>query len=308
MRSFSDRIAKLGARAATRSSTARPWAALAAACLALLSAPAFAADGPPLSSCGDVYVKGGAQCTVRPPSAECTAQCTPLNVEASCAADLRASCTGGCNVNIDASCTASCSGSCEADCKVDPGAFDCSAKCQASCSGSCDATCAAKPNDAHCKASCKATCAGSCNVDCKVAPPSADCKAKCDASCKGSCHAKANANCEIDCQAKGYVDCDARVTGGCKAACTTDKGALFCDGQFVDTNNLDQCVAALEGLLKIDVQGYAQGNAGCDGGTCTATAEAGANCSVRPFAKSSGAGLFGLSLLGLATVLRRRRR
>lgn len=279
--------------------------ALSAGLVSLFHAPALAED---LSACGNIYVEGGAQCTVRPPSAECEVACTPINVEASCAADLRVSCDGQCNVNVDVGCAVDCSASCEADCNVNPGSFECTASCQASCGGDCEASCAAKPGSAHCEASCKASCSGSCDADCKVTPPSASCKAKCDASCKGSCHAKANADCQVDCQAKGYASCEANVTGGCEAACKTEKGALFCDGQFIDTNSVDQCAAALKSLLDIEVMYSAESSGQCSNGTCTGDASASAGCSLNPHTQDTTSGLLGFSLVGLAVVLSRRRR
>src|SRR5438105_1420269 len=83
-------------------------------------------------------------------------------------------------------------------------------------------------------------------VHCRPAPRrrAVTCQAKCEASCSGSCTAKANVDCDVSCQATGYANCEAMLTGGCQAQCTTPQGALFCDGQYVDTgNNLQQCIS-----------------------------------------------------------------
>jgi hypothetical protein len=81
----------------------------------------------------------------------------------------------------------------------------------------------------------------------------------------------------------GYANCEAMLTGGCQAQCSTPQGALFCDGQYVDTgNNLQQCITDLKNALNITVQASASGN--CSGNQCTGMAQASASCS------ASGAG------------------
>lgn len=269
--------------------------------LGLFAANAGAQD---LSACGEnMYIRAEATCEFEPP-ATCTAKCTPLTVEAACAADLSVSCEGQCNASLDVQCQASCSGSCQAECKVDPGKFDCVASCRGSCEADCDANCKARPGDAHCAASCRASCTGSCDASCDVRLPEADCKAKCDASCSGSCKADANFDCQVDCQAQGYVDCSAKVEGGCKAECMTNpEGGLFCDGQFVKSSNIDQCIDALQGLLDIEVEGYASGM--CSNGTCSS--EAGASCSALNAKDSGISALAGLLLFGTVSAFRRRR-
>jgi hypothetical protein len=264
------------------------------------------AEAQSLSSCGDVYVPGRADCTVVPPSAGCELNCTPVSLEASCAAELYVDCRGQCNADIDVGCTGSCQADCMADCTVDPGKLDCSVNCQAGCAADCDARCTVS-SDVHCRASCKASCSGSCNASCKSTPPSASCDAKCSASCKGECKAKANVDCNVQCQSGGYLKCNADLKGGCEAACKAKEGALFCEGQFIETNSLDQCVAALKGALDVQVSGYATGDAACDGGTCNVEAEAGAGCSVSPRpARHDALGLvLGLSALGAAFAVRR---
>jgi len=273
--------------------------------LGLFAANAGAQD---LSACGEnMYIKAEANCSFEPP-ATCQARCTPITVEAACAAELSVACEGECNVQLEASCEVDCSGSCEASCMVDPGKFECAASCRGSCEGDCEASCG-NSSDTHCRASCKASCSGSCDASCDVRAPSANCKAKCDASCSGSCKAKANAKCQVDCQANGYVNCSAKVEGGCKAECMTNpNGGLFCDGQFVKSDNIDECVDALKGVLDINVQGYATGSAMCSGGECTAGGESGASCSALNNKDSGLSALAGLLLFGTVTTLRRRRK
>lgn len=263
------------------------------------------AEAAGLDSCGNIYVSAEAECTVYA-NVECEAMCTPITVEAACAAELTANCQGECNVSASAECTGSCSADCTARCDVKPAEFNCIADCQGSCSADCDGRCAAGEGGAECRASCRASCSGSCDASCEVTPAEADCEAKCEASCSGSCKAEANADCQIDCQADGYVECKADLEGGCKGHCNEPEGALFCDGQYVDAgNNLEECIAALKAIFNFNIEGYADGNAQCSGNTCTAEGIAGCSCS------ADAPGDVPLAALGLAFVVlgatRRRR-
>jgi hypothetical protein len=102
----------------------------------------------------------------------------------------------------------------------------------------------------------------------------------------------------VDCQSEGYVECKARVEGGCEVACSRPEGALFCDGQYVDHGgNLEECIAAIEAAVDIEVQTSAEGD--CSGNTCSGSAEGSATASCNlgsgPGDDASGAG----ALLGL---------
>lgn len=273
-------------------------AALAAATFGFASS----ADAARLDACNGIELSANANCEMRV-SGGCTAACEPVNFRVQCAADLYVGCNGQCNAQVEASCTVGCQAGCEAECNVNPGAFECSASCRADCGASCTGACAADPNSAQCRASCEATCGGECDARCEVTPPSADCKAQCEACCTGSCDAKANLDCQIDCQADAFVDCEAELKGGCEVACQRPEGALFCDGQYVDVGEqIDSCVAQLESLLQIKVEGYASGNAQCSGGRCTAEGEAGVSCAQSAGNTSSGAAaiLGAIAAFGLA--------
>lgn len=258
-----------------------------------------------LESCGNINVRAEAQCKVEVEGG-CTAQCTPVKFEAACAGKLEAQCSGTCKATAEVSCNTSCTGSCKGSCEANPGSFDCSGSCQASCSADCSGKCASSGNKTECEASCKATCSGSCDAKCEGTPPSATCEAKCSASCEGSCTGKANIDCQVDCQAKGYVDCKASLEGGCKAKCTEPSGALFCDGQYVDTgNNLQNCVDALNAYLKVKVT--ASGSAECVGNSCEAEGKATATCGSTP-GDASNNGLWMFGALGVVGAVAARRR
>lgn len=279
------------------------------AAVAFLTLGASEARAADLSSCGNIDVQANAQCQLVT-SGGCEAQCTPLNVEAACSAKLSAQCDGQCTATADATCTTSCQGTCEGSCNANPGNFDCDADCHGTCEGSCSGSCASAADQTKCQAECKANCTGTCNAKCQGTPPSATCQAKCQASCSGSCTAEVNASCNIDCQAQGEASCETEVTGGCKAQCSQPKGALFCDGQYVDTgNNLQNCIDALKAALNIQVQGSA--DASCDGGTCSAEAQgsASSSCSAAPGESPMNAGfLFAGAGIAAVAVIRKRQK
>jgi len=281
--------------------------ALAALSFQLFSGSASAG----IDACQGIDISAQANCEVVVEGG-CTAKCEPLSFQASCSAELYVACDGQCSANPTVTCQASCDASCNADCKVDPGSYECSAGCQTNCEANCDGHCAASANKGDCKASCRATCSGECDARCTSTPPEATCDAKCKASCDGSCSAQANFECQVDCQSKGFAKCETDLKGGCETQCSKPEGALFCDGQYIDAREqLDQCLAYLEGTLKIDVTGYARGDADCEGNTCTAEGEAGFSCAAAPAgvrSTSSNAGALALAVAGAGILIARRRR
>ncbi len=232
-----------------------------------------------LSACGNIHVEASAECELIPPGVDCELECTPLSIEAACNAKLAVDCDGECDLSAEVDCKGECRAGCEAECELNPGEFDCSAECNADCYASCAGQCEADEDSASCQGHCEASCSASCDAECDIDLPSAKCEAGCEARCEGSCKAEANFDCQISCQREAYAECEVDLQGGCKAACDTQEGALFCDGDYVDYgNNLDNCIAALEAALDLQVEGYATGSASCEGGSCRAEGEAGVSC------------------------------
>jgi len=243
-----------------------------------------------LSSCGNIEVSASAECAVEFEGG-CEANCTPLSFQGEC--------SGRCDASFSASCTAECQGGCEAECDVDPPSFDCEASCEASCGADCSAQCEANNSGGNCQAQCEATCGGECSASCEGTPGSASCSAKCEASCQGECKVDANLDCQLSCHAE--------LQGGCEVACQSPEGALYCDGEYVDAGgNLGECIASLNACLSVEVE--ASGSAACDGGTCSAEAEASVTCAMRPGPAPEETPWYalGLAALGLGLVRRRR--
>jgi MYXO-CTERM domain-containing protein len=78
------------------------------------------------------------------------------------------------------------------------------------------------------------------------------------------------------------VKCQADLEGGCKVQCSDPKGAIFCDGQYVDSGgNLEKCADALNAILNLKFE--ASASAECSGNECSAEAKASASaCSTSP--------------------------
>ena len=269
-----------------------------------------AAQAASIADCGNINVEASAQCTVVPPGVTCEGQCTVP----SCSAKLYGGCKGQCTATLP-SCQASCSATCEGDCSASAN-FDCNVNCNATCKGNCSGTCQSKCQanntgadcQAECEGTCKATCEGECSASCS-GNAQVDCKGTCAASCQGSCNGQARLDCELTCSPpSAYVSCQ----GGCTAACKTEKGALFCDTNYVDyNNNLDSCVNALKDALNIQVSGYASSSGSCSGNSCQGEAKAGgsASCAMARLGSHKGAvgGLLLLGAVGLVAGVRRRR-
>lgn len=279
---------------------------LGAAGLAASFGLASQAQARGLDECGNLYfeAEGNVSCEVYVDPPECKAHCEPISFEAECAAELQVGCKGECTLEAEASCTGSCEASCTAECTG--GEFNCEAHCEGGCTADCDASCSASNNKGECRASCEASCQAECGASCNANPPS--CEGKCQASCQGQCKAEVNMDCQVSCQAEGYVDCKAELQGGCEAQCDSGDGAVFCDGQYAQATNIDDCVAAIEAAFNIEVKGYA--DAECSGNSCKA--EAGCSCSAPGGSSESDFSLgflaLGLAVAGLAGARRVSRR
>jgi hypothetical protein len=265
-----------------------------------------------IGACGAIEVEAHAQCEVVAPGASCEARCKPAAVRAACSARLAAECRAECPELPSAECKGDCGASCEADCgELEPGRFDCRGACGADCAGRCEANCKAADDGAACEASCAGSCHASCDASCEGQAPEIDCDGGCEASCEGACEADAEFECQADCQADGRAGCEADVQGGCEVACKGEEGALFCDGQYVDSGDLDACIAALRATLDIEVETSSSGEAGCrDGDGCRAegraAAKIGSDCAVA--APGAGARDFSALFGGAALVVLRRLR
>lgn len=279
--------------------------ATAVTALSVTWSPAAKAFVP---ECGNINLSGDAECELVVEGG-CEGRCEPPRVELACAGDLYIECQAECDAEATVDCQGSCQADCEAECDVNPGEFSCEGRCEAECGAQCDAECEASENGGECRAACRATCGGECDASCEGTPPSAECEARCDASCEGQCSADANIDCQAGCQTEGFDECKVDFENRCELQCERPEGALFCDGEFVDSSDLEGCIAALEARLDIEVEGSA--DARCEGNRCEAEASGSASCATasHPGGPEPRSGLLvplGMLLVGL--VSRRARR
>ena len=110
----------------------------------------------------------------------------------------------------------------------------------------------------------------------------------------------------------GDFKCLADVEVSCKAQCTKPSGGIFCNGQFVNATDVQQCVAYLSSKLSIDVDVSATASAACTGDGCGAEGKASVGaggCATSPGKENGLAGVFGLGgVFAIASVLRARRK
>jgi hypothetical protein len=90
-------------------------------------------------------------------------------------------------------------------------------------------------------------------------------------------------------------------------------GAIVCNGQYVNTADVEQCVAALNGVLvaQVSITASATGSSECEGSTCSGqeSAKAKLSCALAPGGSSKGPfWAFCAGALGLIVSGRRRAR
>jgi hypothetical protein len=130
----------------------------------------------------------------------------------------------------------------------------------------------------------------------------------------GSCTAEANIDCQIDCQTEQYVECEEEMVETCETECDTTGGAIFCNGQFLAAEDIEDCADELAAEIEIEVDVRLEVDAEVDidvNGNDDDEDEDGSdtiNCSAVDASKPAGSGgsWFGLGLLGVACVLYRR--
>lgn len=249
----------------------------------------FAASSAFATPCGKFDFSAGIDCRIEVEGG-CKADCTPLKFEAGC--------TGGCTAASSQTCVNDCGTQCVAQC--DPAHLDCFAGCHAECDQPTTDECNAKQPGADCVNIAKAQCDMHCKDSCQV-PPST-CQEHCTTCCTGGCTTQVNFDCDYQCFAK--------LQGGCDVQCQDPKGALFCNGQYVNATDVEQCIAylATQGI-KVDVS--ARGSLDCGLTGCKGSGSA-VGCTAAPSSdRSLGATALGLSVMGLLVGLvaeRRRRR
>lgn len=120
------------------------------------------------------------------------------------------------------------------------------------------------------------------------------------------CTTQVNFDCDYSCMADVEVSC--------KAQCAKPTGGIFCNGQFVNATDVQQCVTYLASKLKIDVDVSATASAtsSCGPDGCNADGNAAvkaSGCAAAPGSNNGVVGALGLvGVLGLVGAIRARLR
>jgi hypothetical protein len=136
---------------------------------------------------------------------------------------------------------ASCQVLCVDDCESDGDGF-----CDRAAHRSACGRCAAHNCDKRCEQQCGAS------AEVKLSSTT-ECMPTCTQACSASCTAKVNTQCQVDCQERTYTQCEQAMVQQCQTDCKDAGGAIFCDGQFINANNTDDCANQLSAKLDIDI-------------------------------------------------------
>ncbi len=270
---------------------ARAFLVAAVAAVPLLSVGTARAEdhGP----CGNFDFSGNVSCKIEV-SGGCTASCD--------APKLTVACGGKCTATSTQTCTDTCGTTCIQQCN--PELLDCFSGCHAECDQPTIDLCKQKQPGEDCVTQGKAQCDIHCKNNCKV--PDTNCQEHCTKCCTGSCDTQVNFDCDFKCMADVEVNC--------KAQCTKPTGGIFCNGQFVNATDVQQCIAYLGTKLKInvDISAQASGSSNCTGNDCSAEGNASVKaggCAAAPGSNNGLAGALGLvGALGIVSGVRARRK
>jgi hypothetical protein len=210
-----------------------------------VSSPAHAA----LDACGGIFLTSDASCSYVPKQT-CETSCQTTAVEQSCIASLSTACESSCTEQATTSCTSDCQTSCVQDCQATPQSSR--DLCRSECGSDCDTNCA-NADSAICADSCGHNCDSECENHCNDDDQDVDCATKCGTTCDGRCTATATVSCQEDCQTMQFESCQTTTVQQCQSDCHDQGGAIFCDGQFVNASDVQDCAAQIEAAVAIHI-------------------------------------------------------
>jgi hypothetical protein len=158
---------------------------------------------------GELEVDCRGECDVEA-EASCTATCNVASCVAECTVDPPSfECSAECNLQAEATC--------QGECQANANRRECEASCKATYSASCDASCERTPGSASCQAKCEASCEADCSARANV-----DCQVSCQSRGYVDCKARVQGGCEVACrEPEGAIFCDGQYVddGGNLQAC-----------------------------------------------------------------------------------------
>ncbi|HEX2879398.1 MAG TPA: hypothetical protein VHO25_07660 [Polyangiaceae bacterium] len=214
-----------------------------------------AAHAANLDQCGGIFLRNSdARCEFRTEE-HCSATCSYGSVQSSCVAQIYERCERECTEVPSEQCEIQCRETCTSEC-AKPIEEDLSqvAQCEALCDSDCQLSCTDPCG--KCDEACLYTCSDKCTEQCRnmtADSQPAECDTTCTTACTASCTAKANSQCQIDCQNRVFEDCEPTLVERCLEGCETQVGAIFCDGQYLDSSDVEECAAEIDSEAGIQV-------------------------------------------------------
>lgn len=277
--------------------------------LSLLPSQARAAS---LDKCGGIFLSAASSCEFKPVQ-ECKTTCSTTSVEQVCSAKTSTMCSSSCTTTDTTSCVKTRTDSCKKECETISSKSS-HEVCVSECTDECTSDATSKGKFHGDNNVCGKACAHNCNArcdSCSTSDQDTECMTKCTSIVENECTEQVNRDCVLDCQTDTYESCQTDTVNTCNTSCTDKGGAIFCDGQFLEASNLQDCAdqLAAEFSFNIDVNIHATVNGN---GTVTTTNSDGSKttsskCSYGP-APRNGAGMFVGALAALGVVVARRRR
>jgi MYXO-CTERM domain-containing protein len=279
----------------------------ASALLFGLSILPSAAHAAALDKCGGIFLTSASQCEFKP-TQDCNTTCATTSVEQSCAAQTYTTCSASCTTTDVTSCMTTHSDSCSKECDTitTESSHD---VCVKECSSDCTSDAVSK-NDfggdaTKCGESCGHDCSTQCD-SCSTTDQMTDCTTKCMAIVQSECMEEVNRDCVLSCQTDNYDTCTTNTVNTCTTSCQDKGGAIFCDGQFVSADNLQDCADQLASEFSFNINVTASASATVS--TATNDTKSSNKCSFGAAPRHSNGMILGaLAVLGIAVTRRRRR-
>jgi len=265
-----------------------------------------------LDKCGGVYLSADSKCEFKPVQ-ECMTSCATTSVEQACAQKTSTMCSASCTTTDTTTCVKTHSDSCSKECDTitEKSSHE---VCTTECVDSCTADAVKRKDFGGDRDKCHQNCAQNCNTSCEKCSETdqkTDCTTKCMSVVENECTEEVNRDCLLSCQTDNYTSCETDTVNTCTTTCHDKQGALFCDGQFIDADDLQACAdqLAAEFSFSIDITAHATVNGN---GSVTTTNKDGSKtttkCSFSPPTQGHGGMALGaLAALGLVVARRRRR-
>ena len=265
-----------------------------------------------LDKCGGVFLSADSKCEFKPIQ-DCMTTCATTSVEQACAVKTETMCSSGCTTSDTTTCVMTHSDTCSKECDTITTKSS-HEVCTTECTDNCTADAVKKKDFDGDMDKCHHNCAQDCDTSCEKCSETdqdTDCMTKCMSVVENECTEEVNRDCVLSCQTDNYTSCETETVNTCTTSCHDKGGALFCDGQFIDADDLQACAdqLAAEFSFNIDVTAHATVNGN---GTVTTTNSNGTKTTTKcsfspPTSGRSGMALGALAVLGIAVARRRRR-